>query len=307
VSSGEGRTPKEMLDEMVGSTIMFVLNVHRVLLNREPDVPEMEMHVNAILSGQSPMEFFRILATSQDHRVNTTKFRYKSEILDTMTNHDFVAEPRFVAAMESAVTDFEHAYGTHPPWNFHVLLWVASQAMKLPGDLVQCGVFNGTDAAAIVQYTNFGAHPDKRLYLLDTFVGVPEEQWTPTEIARRANAAQWLYKEVGDRYFSVVERFKAYPNVRVIRGKVPDTLDQVDSPAIATLFLDMNCAAPEAAAMEFFWERIVPGGMIFSDDYGHSMGGGYHFEQKQAFDEFAARVGLEVLSLPTGQGLLVKA
>jgi hypothetical protein len=151
-----------------------------------------------------------------------------------------------------------------------------------------------------------GPVPKKRFFLLDTFVGVPEGQWTPTERARGADSAQWLYKQVGDRYASVVERFRAYPNVHVIRGEVPGTLVQVDSPTIAALFLDMNCAAPEAAAMEFFWDRIVPGGVIFSDDYGHSMGGMHHYEQKVAFDTFAASRGLEVLALPTGQALLVK-
>jgi hypothetical protein len=232
--------------------------------------------------------------------------KYRSPLPDSLANHDFVADPRFVGAMGAAITDFERLHGTHPEWNFHVLLWVAAQAIRLPGDLVQCGVFNGTDAAAIVRYTNFGARADKHFYLLDTFVGVPEGQWTPTERARGADAAQWLYKEVGDRYPSLVERFRAYPNVRVIRGAVPETLGQVDSSAIAALFLDMNAAAPEAAAMEYFWDRIVPGGVIFSDDYGHSAGGNNYYESKLAFDAFAASRDLEVLGLPTGQGLLVK-
>jgi len=306
MSSAPGPTQQQLLEAMAGNTVIYVRNVFRVLLNSEPDASVIESCANAILAGLNPMEFFKNVATFDEYRTASTKMEYKGGVFDSMANHDFVADPRFAAAMNAAITDFERLHGTHPAWNFHVLLWVATQAMRLPGDLVQCGVFNGTDAAAIVQYTNFGASTNKRFFLLDTFVGVPEDQWTPTERERRADSAQWLYKAAGDRYPSVVERFRAYPNVRVIQGAVPDTLEQVDSAAVAALFLDMNCAAPEAAAMEYFWDRIVPGGMIFSDDYGHSMRGVFHYEQKLAFDTFAASVGLEVLSLPTGQGLLVK-
>lgn len=252
----------------------------------------MGSYVDSMLKGANPAD--------------VTRARYVSPLVESETNHDFEAAPRFMDAMDFAIGGLEAEFGTHPSWNFHVLLWVASQAMRLPGDIVQCGVLGGTDAAAIVRYTNFAARTDKTFYLLDTFTGVPEELWTPHEIAIGAASAQWLYKQLGDLYASVVERFRSYPNVRVIQGKVPDTLAQVDAAQISVLFLDMNCAAPEAAACEYFWDKLVPGGIIFSDDYGHSRGGGYFYQSKVAFDNFAAKVGLEVLSLPTGQALLVK-
>jgi hypothetical protein len=171
---------------------------------------------------------------------------------------------------------------------------------------VQCGVFNGTDAAAIVSYTDFASHPKKTLYLLDTFVGAPEAQWNHVKLENSKNSAEKLYREVGDRYSSVVDRFTNYPNVRIIQGNVPDTLDQIDSRSVAALFLDMDWAAPETAAMEFFWERIVRGGMIFSNGYGRPRDSASADEQKLAMDAFAEKVGLPVLSLPTGAGLILK-
>jgi len=308
MSSGTGPTEEQLLGGVVSKTAGYIQTVYAAVLFRQPEAAEMQKHLNAILRDRlSLMDFFDAVVNSDERRTSVaTKLKYKSPFLESSTNHDFCIDPKFIAAMEAATGDFEKEYGTHPTWNFHVLLWVASQAMSLPGDLVQCGVFNGADAAAIASYTNLAAYPEKKFYLLDTFVGVPEEQWSPTELTKGANSAQWLYKQVGDRYPAVVARFKTVPNVRVIRGKVPDTLDQVDSAAIAALFLDMNCAFPETAAMEFFWDRIVPGGIIFSDDYGHSRGGLDFYESKIGFDRFAAKVGLEPLSLPTGQGLIVK-
>jgi O-methyltransferase len=64
----------------------------------------------------------------------------------------------------------------------------------------------------------------------------------------------------------------------------------------------MNCVIPEIEAAEFFWDKLVCGGVIVLDDYGWK---GHHL-QKQAFDEFAAKRGIKILSLPTGQGLIIK-
>jgi hypothetical protein len=64
----------------------------------------------------------------------------------------------------------------------------------------------------------------------------------------------------------------------------------------------MNCTVPEIGAASFFWERLVSGGMILLDDYAYS---GYE-EQNRAFNLFAAERNTEVLTLPTGQGLILK-
>ena len=93
---------------------------------------------------------------------------------------------------------------------------------------------------------------------------------------------------------------KALPMLRIISRSVPETLTQVDASEVAFLSMDMNCAAPEIAAAEFFWRKMTPGGVILLDDYGHIL----HQEQKQAFEHFAAERGTTVLSLPTGQGLI---
>jgi hypothetical protein len=51
---------------------------------------------------------------------------------------------------------------------------------------------------------------------------------------------------------------------------------------------------------------VVPGGLILSDDYGHGRAGEGFYAQKLAFDAFAKSKGIEVLTLPTGHGLIIK-
>jgi len=64
----------------------------------------------------------------------------------------------------------------------------------------------------------------------------------------------------------------------------------------------MNCSAPEMAAVQFFWERLIPGAFVLLDDYAYC---GY-LSQKLAMDQFADEKSVKIVSLPTGQGLLIK-
>ena len=68
------------------------------------------------------------------------------------------------------------------------------------------------------------------------------------------------------------------------------------------LSIDMNIAAPEIAAIEHFWDKLVPGAPVVLDDYAWI---GYE-EQLHAWDAFAASKGVAIACLPTGQGLILK-
>jgi hypothetical protein len=64
----------------------------------------------------------------------------------------------------------------------------------------------------------------------------------------------------------------------------------------------MNVAAPEIAAGEYFWPKLVSGAAIVLDDYGWSG----HEDQKKQWNQFAYRYSVPILLLPTGQGLILK-
>ena len=107
-------------------------------------------------------------------------------------------------------------------------------------------------------------------------------------------------------YVTDVERvrrtFAEWPNAVIVQGSVPDVLPTIPSVEVAFLHLDMNCAYPETAAFTFFWGRLSPGAMVLLDDYAYHG----HEQQTVALDAAANAIGIEILSLPTGQGLIVK-
>jgi O-methyltransferase len=176
-----------------------------------------------------------------------------------------------------------------------VCCWAARWAANKAGDFVECGVNKGGYSRAILHYVGSQNLRDRRFYLLDTFCGFPQED--------RALAVQTQLHRYKECYQEVVDTFRDFPNVVLVRGRVPDTLPQVKAERVSYLSLDMNCAEPEIAAAEFFWDRLVPGAVVVLDDYGLS----HHYaRQKEAFDEFARRKNVPLLLLPTGQGLIFK-
>ena len=64
----------------------------------------------------------------------------------------------------------------------------------------------------------------------------------------------------------------------------------------------MDHVYPEIAAAEFFWDKMTTGGIMIHDGYGFKK----RILQKRAFDDFARKNGVEVLNLPTGQGLILR-
>lgn len=237
--------------------------------------------------------------TQNQHKISGN-FTFVADGLATTHNCDFIVDPRFAAAYAAGIDTIRHYRpDLHVEWRVHTACWVATQALKTRGDFVECGVNTGILSRAIVEFTDFKSQRDRTFWLLDTFEGIPPEQLSESERQLGRESMNNKYLHGFDR---VKQTFSAFDNVQLIKGKVPDTLAQVEASAVAYLSIDMNAVMPEIAAAEFFWDKLSPGGFMLLDDYGFQA----HFEQKLAFDEFAARRGIVILSLPTGQGLIMK-
>jgi hypothetical protein len=150
-------------------------------------------------------------------------------------NMTFAADRRFMESFNStAMSDQEKSL----IWRLHVLAWAANHALEIPGDFVECGVWRGFSSAVICKYLDFGKLP-KNFYLYDTFAGLPVE--TSTEDEREA----WNSGPVDDPselLATVRKTFAEYPNVKIVPGIVPASLDQESPSAIAYLHVDMNSA-----------------------------------------------------------------
>lgn len=219
---------------------------------------------------------------------------YNEDGIITDHNCDFIRDRRFAGAYDLVIREGLTIGGAR--WRAHVSCWVGNWCKSLDGDFVECGVNKGYQSRLVMEYTGFRSL-SKKFYLLDTFEGLVEEYASEKE-----KADGKLESKYGAVYEQVLKTFRGIENVVIIKGPVPDTLSQVKSNRIAYLALDMNCVIPEIEAIKYFWDKLVPGAMVLLDDYGFP---GYE-ELKAAYDEFASSKGVEVLCLPTGQGLFIR-
>lgn len=224
--------------------------------------------------------------------------QYGEDRLFTFNAAPFLDDDNFLRAYRlGEKTNSWH--GASIQWRAYVACWAGSYASKLDGDFVECGVNRGGLARAIVEYIGF-ERLNKNFYLIDTFSGLVPACLSQEEKKKDILAA---YSYYNDNSVDIVRQtFARFQNVKIVQGIVPDVLSSIPISRVAFLSLDMNCTMPEIKAAEYFWDRMCSGAVMVMDDYGNPL----HSEQQKAFDHFARQRGVQVLALPTGQGLLFK-
>lgn len=229
-----------------------------------------------------------------------SRITYSNDLLYTFHNADFLKDPLFIESYNlGKQTDKGMLLSNYDiEWRIHVLCWAAKHATHLKGDFVDCGVHTGIFARSVINFVDF-RKTGKKYYLLDTFEGLSEKYSTPEEMRRNSDMK---YNTRGNIYEQVESTFEGF-NVEIIKGVIPETLSKVTSDEVCFLSVDMNCVKPEVAALNFFWNKMVSGGIIVLDDYGYSNSSN---DQKKAHDDFAISKGVMVLTLPTCQGLIIK-
>ncbi len=202
-------------------------------------------------------------------------------------NLSFLREDFFVSVLNSQESD---AIEKSCIWRVYILLYLAESCQTIPGDYVELGCHKGTTAKRVTERIDFKSL-GKHYWLYDLFGWSPGDEHT--HMPGHDNPRM---------YEDVVGRFANEPWVSIIRGSVPDSFSQGFPDQICFAHIDMNHPVPEAGALQEVLPRLSPGGFIVFDDYGWW---GYS-AQKRALDPIAEEHGLQILELPTGQGLLLK-
>ena len=243
----------------------------------------------------------RVRRLPSGKEVSLPPYSFNADGLATVHDAGFQRDERFRDAYAAGVRTghrISPPEKLHIEWRVYVCCWAAQHAACVAGDFVECGVGTGIVSLAVCRYVDFG-RLSRRFWLFDTYAGIPEEQALPAELelARSKNRRHYF-----DSHDLVARNFAAYPNVRLVKGTVPESLAQPELREIAYLHIDMNIAYPEAAASRTLWDRVAHGGVVIYDDYASLA----HAPQKLALDAFAAEHSVAILTLPTGQGLLLK-
>jgi O-methyltransferase len=175
-----------------------------------------------------------------------------------------------------------------------VLYTLLRQTLWLQGDIWECGVYRGGTAAMFAQILADQA-PQKKLYLFDTFAGMPT-----TDAEKDWHSAG----DFADTSVDAVRSFVGHSELCEVReGFIPATFAGLESHEIAFAHIDVDIYRSILDSLSFIWPRLAIGGVIVFDDYGFSTCPG----ARSAVDKFFAGQSSIPLCLPTGQAIVFKS
>lgn len=137
---------------------------------------------------------------------------------------------------------------------------------NVKGAIAECGVFRGWFSNYMSRFM-----PDRKLYLFDTFSGFDNRDIDDAEDEMSGQFRS--IQNFDDTSIEVALNNIAYKfNAIVRKGYFPDSTrgGAEENEKFAFVSLDTDLYKPIMAGLEFFWEKLNPGGTIFVHDFGYS-------------------------------------
>jgi len=226
------------------------------------------------------------------------KYKFVFDGIASAHNLTFFNDDRFKYASKRAIKAGGFDYDI--PLRLHQAIWCADKAMALSAEsiFVELGTGKGYVMSGVLGSLEFLKIDlkDKAFFLFDTF----ESHATDFKSKQDVQLGRNIY--YAESFKSVEENFLEYENVRLVKGKLPDTLDEISCEKIAFLHIDLNVPEVEVDCLKILWNKIVPGGVVLIDDYAYN---GFEYTTK-LFNNIAGELGISILTTASGQGIIVK-
>ncbi|HVE76714.1 MAG TPA: TylF/MycF/NovP-related O-methyltransferase, partial [Actinomycetota bacterium] len=147
----------------------------------------------------------------------------------------------------------------------------------IQGAIVECGVWRGGSMMAAA-LTLQDLEEARDLWLFDTFEGMTPPG--PEDIDYQGRNAESALAGIDDHYRATVEEVEksmistGYPRegIHLVKGRVEETIPVRAPDRIALLRLDTDWYESTAHELEHLYPRLVRGGVLIVDDYGHWQG-----------------------------------
>ena len=249
--------------------------------------------------GRQPSDTFRTCVNS-----------YAKEVRSVLTQDAAMFTECYDASL--AATGAEVAFGKTIRRYFRAMHLFAAYrwAAGAEGGYVECGVYRGFSAHLMMSLRRM-TEPEfsgAGHVLVDSFEGLsfPNSEDAVSTITAKDGSTQ-LRARGGPGSFSasqesVKEAMTEYPDATFVKGWIPDVLNKLPEQTWKFVHIDLDLFAPTLGALEYFYDRLSPGGVIVNDDYYSTSfpGGG------KAWKQFCDQRQIEFWALDTGQALLFK-
>jgi O-methyltransferase len=177
------------------------------------------------------------------------------------------------------------------PNEAYIILSLAKNLAKLDGDMAEVGVYQGGSSKIICSVKG-----EKNLHLFDTFEGLPNVSEIDTHFGNKF----WKTKQFNNTSLDNVKKYLSeFNNVFFYKGLFPNNSNPVKDTKFSFVHLDVDLHKSTKDCLEFFYPRLVSGGIILTHDY-HSQG------VKTAFKEFSKKEKISLLEMSGTQCLIIK-
>ena len=182
----------------------------------------------------------------------------------------------------------------------YTLTQLIEQVSSLEGDVVECGCWRGLSSyqiASNLKERNFV----NKFYIFDSFEGLSKFEENDVPLSGLEDEEK-RRKEFACGEDIVKENLREFDFVEYKKGWIPERFTEVKDNKFSFVHIDVDMYQPIFDAFEFFYERMVIGGIIVFDDYGFT----YFPGAKKAVDEFLEDKDDFFLALPSGQAFMIK-
>jgi hypothetical protein len=193
---------------------------------------------------------------------------------------------------------------------FYNLVNLLRQTQRIEGSVAECGCWKGLSSYLMCNELRDAdsGFRGQNYFIFDSFEGLSLP--SAEDVIRRSiklkarDRIGGPMKSVGAYSASeesVREVLFEFPEITMVKGWLPQSLECQPERTYRFAHLDLDLYEPTKGSARYFLKRMAKGGIVVCDDYGSLLWPG----AKQAFDEIAAEFGLNVVSLSSGQGIML--
>jgi O-methyltransferase len=161
--------------------------------------------------------------------------------------------------------------------------------LKVEGSFVELGVWQGETAKMIHEMDKA-----RRLHLFDTFEGFDSK-----DLEKETNKdGRYTTDNFSDTKLEEVKAlFNESSNVYFYKGYFPETTIDLKDDKFALVHLDADLYKPTIDALNYFYPKLSPGGVVIIHDYNHTWDG-----IRIALDEFIKTIPESLVEITDWQG-----
>jgi O-methyltransferase len=153
-------------------------------------------------------------------------------------------------------------------------------------NFAETGVYAGMTMFFTAEYCN------KSFLGIDSWEGVSEPSEFDTEYFKTVK----LKSEMA----WAKNNLSRYDNIELKKGWIPEVFKDIEDKHYSFVHIDVDLYEPTKESIEYFWPKIVTGGVLICDDYGSYKTEGSRKAVNDFFENY------NILELPTGQAIIWK-